>query len=189
MNPKNKWNEIKRYYQQQNRWILTSPKNEWAIDPYLWDCGRQMIFMTPIELNFWADCRNENLVLYPQYPACGYFMDFANPVAKVGIECDGQMYHTDTEADAYRQHTLENEGWTIYRITGRECNEDWREEYDEESDRDLCIAPAGVNLAKRIGQEHSIKRMAGKSQGARRVGDFADEWIAHLIEHFSRGAA
>ena len=189
MNPKNKWNEIKRHYQQHSRWILSQPKNEWAIDPYLWDCGRQMIFMTPIEVNFWADCRDENLVLYPQYPACGYFMDFANPVAKVGIECDGQAYHTDKVADSYRQHLLESEGWTVYRITGRECNEDWREEFDEETETEICIEPAGVTLARRIGQLHGIKRMCGDSRGARHIGDFSGEWIDHLIDRFSRAGA
>lgn len=189
MSPQNKWAEIKRHYQKHNRWILAGEKNEWAIDPYLWDCSKQMIFMTPIELNFWADCRNENLVLYPQYPACGYFMDFANPVAKVGIECDGKIFHTDKEADAYRQHVLESEGWTIYRITGRECNEDWREEFDDETGREICIEPAGVTLAKRIGQEHGIKRMQVASRGPRLIGEISEDLITRLIERFSMGAA
>jgi very-short-patch-repair endonuclease len=148
-----------------------------------------MIFMTPIEMNFWADCRDQNLVLYPQYPACGYFIDFANPVAKVGIECDGRAYHQDKDADAYRQHVLESNGWSIYRITGRECNENWREEIDEETGHETCVAPAGVRLAQEIGLVHGIKRNRKESRGARRVGDFFDEWMAHLIEQLSRGAA
>ena len=40
----------------------------------------------------------------------------------LGIECDGAMYHSSTNAkerDIYRQRFLENRGWTIERIWSR----------------------------------------------------------------------
>lgn len=150
MNPPNKWNAIRQHYARYSERIQATPRNEWAMDPYMWDMGQHMIFMTPIEENFWADCRDADLILYPQYPACGYFIDFANPAAKVGVECDGRAYHTDKARDAHRQGVLERSGWTIYRIGGRECNEHW----DEENGR----PPSGRLLADRIGQEYGIKR-------------------------------
>jgi very-short-patch-repair endonuclease len=40
----------------------------------------------------------------------------------LGIECDGAMYHSTTNAkerDVYRQRFLESRGWTIERIWSR----------------------------------------------------------------------
>ena len=70
------------------------------------------------------DIRAADLVMYPQYPIKGYFVDFANPAAKVCIECDGSQWHQDTEKDAIRQRNIEAQGWTMYRITGRACKTD-----------------------------------------------------------------
>lgn len=113
--------------------------------------------MTPIETNFWADARDAGAILYPQWPACGYFLDFANPVAKVAIECDGYAYHLDRESDAKRQAVLEAAGWTIYRISGRECNMDYDEETHTES--------PGKRLLDRICDRHGIKRMSAGNGG------------------------
>lgn len=148
----NNWRAIRAHYAEFGPEILAYRRDEWAIDPYQWDMGSGMIQMTPIEMNFWADARNANAVLYPQWPACGYFLDFANPVAKVAIECDGHAYHLDREADAKRQAKLEAAGWTIYRISGRECNMDYDEETHAES--------PGKVLIDRICADHGIKRMS-----------------------------
>lgn len=170
MSAQNKWNAIRHHYAKIGSRIMSAPKNEWACDPYLWDAGQNMIFMTPIETNFWADSRDADLILYPQYPACGFFLDFANPVAKVGIECDGWAYHQDVERDAKRQAVLESHGWTIYRITGRECNENWCEETGK--------PPAGRLLADEIGFIHGIKRRVKADSQPVRIGDLAKEaWI------------
>jgi very-short-patch-repair endonuclease len=158
----NNWDAIRAHYARINHLIEAAPRNEWACDPYLWDAGKNMISMTPIEENFWADCREADLILYPQYPACGYFIDFANPAARVGIECDGRAFHTDKARDAHRQGVLEDNGWTIYRIGGRECNENW----DECSKK----APAGRLLADQIGELHNIKRREFERKGTRPVG-------------------
>jgi very-short-patch-repair endonuclease len=77
--------------------------------------------MTPIESAVWSDIRCEPIPMYPQIPALRYFFDFANPFIKVAIECDGKQWH-DPAKDAIRDAKLMADGWTIYRIPGRECN-------------------------------------------------------------------
>lgn len=108
--------------------IMAAPKNEWAIDPYAWD---GLIEMTPIEDAMWTHIRLTNSVFYPQWPACGFYLDFANPRAKVAIECDGKAYHTDKEKDARRDAKLRDNGWTIYRFPGWLCVTDSDEETSE----------------------------------------------------------
>jgi hypothetical protein len=154
----NNWREIQLHYAKRAHLIQAATADKWAVDPYAWD-GKGMIFMTPIEQNFWSDIRSVGLVMYPQYPAQGFFLDFANPAAKVGVECDGAEFHTDWKRDRERQAVLEGHGWRIYRISGRECNENWDEERDEPR-------PAGERLCDLIGERHKIKcGVRGKKRG------------------------
>jgi very-short-patch-repair endonuclease len=176
MTAQNNWTAIKAHYAKLNERIFSCTANTWAADPYAWDMGQHMIFMTPIEENFWADCREADLILYPQYPACGYFIDFANPVAKVGIECDGKAFHVDKERDEYRQGVLERAGWSIFRISGRECNENW----------DADVAPAGRRLAELIGRNFGIKRSASHS-GTRQVGEVFMDRLEEMLSRWTRG--
>lgn len=85
-------------------------------DPYFHDWK-----MTPIEQKAWVDIRSMGLPMFPQFPVLNYFLDFANPFLKVGLECDGKEWH-DEEKDAERDARLVCEGWTVYRVTGAECN-------------------------------------------------------------------
>jgi very-short-patch-repair endonuclease len=144
----NNWQLIREFYDMMNPAILKEKSNEWAIDPYAWDTG--LVTMTPIESWFWQDIRQANAVFYPQYPVEGFFLDFANPVAKVGIECDGHDYHLDKEKDRERDQKLQALGWTIYRITGAEC----RIEFDDETRE---YSP-GQKLMKRICDNHKVSR-------------------------------
>lgn len=144
----NDWAKIKEHYAQMDREILAEKKNEWAIDPYAWDTG--MITMTPIERMLWADLRMHNAIFYPQYPIGGVFVDFANPVAKVAIECDGKQYHTDKAKDRERDGQLESRGWIVYRISGADCIKDFDEEEMRES-------PASV-FVRNIVDTHGVKR-------------------------------
>lgn len=138
----NKWKEIRSHYAKHNHEIMSEKAHVFAIDPYAWDMGKAMIWMTPIETAMWCDIRNQGLVMYPQWPQCGFFLDFANPVAKVAIECDGKEFH-DEVLDRKRDAILENDGWTIYRIKGFQClkdgfeNEDGKYEYSYSEK--LCI--------------------------------------------------
>lgn len=137
----NNWKAIKRFYELWNPEIFAQRRDEWAMDPYEWDNG--MLRFTPIEDWLWADMRDNGAIIYPQYPVGGVFVDFANPVAKVAIECDGAAYHQDKEKDRARDARLNALGWSVYHITGSDC----RTQYDEETGelgtafkfvRDIC---------------------------------------------------
>ncbi|MFC9397324.1 AAA domain-containing protein [Streptomyces sp. NPDC057027] len=58
----------------------------------------------------------------PQYPAGRYRIDLVveGGTRRLAVECDGDAYHTEenAEADAARQRELERVGWTFVRIRG-----------------------------------------------------------------------
>lgn len=84
-------------------------------DPYFMDWQ-----LTPIESDVWRDIRGSGLPFYPQVPVMNYFLDFACPMLKIGIECDGKEWHS-YEKDKARDARLANAGWMIFRIEGHEC--------------------------------------------------------------------
>lgn len=113
-----RFDEIAKHYSLNSRAILSAKKNEWAIDPYAWN---DVVDMTPIEDRMWSTIRSFGGVMYPQFPAIGFFLDFANPVAKVCIECDGAQFH-DAKKDAVRDAKLSANGWRVYRFNGSDCH-------------------------------------------------------------------
>lgn len=163
---KNNWAKIRAFYRSHHADIMATPANEWAMDAYAWDEDR-MIFMTPIEKWFWADIRACDAVLYPQYPVLDFFVDFANPKAKVAIECDGEAYHTDKAKDAARDKRLTDIGWTVYRISGAHC----RLEQDEETG-DLSIPH---RFMQSICDAHGISRN-GRINHGQHDGDI--NWVS-----------
>ncbi len=86
------------------------------IDPYIFDFD---VPLTPIEQNVWTDIRYIGLPFFMQVPVAGYFIDFADPVKKIGIEVDGKEWHMNVKKDQERENELVALGWTIYRIPGR----------------------------------------------------------------------
>lgn len=76
---------------------------------------------TPIEMDAWQTIRGRGLPLYPQVPAGRFFVDFGDPVSRIAIECDGAAWHADKDRDARRDAELDELGWTVYRVTGKEC--------------------------------------------------------------------
>ena len=145
---RNDWDAIRRFYELWNPVLLRHRQDEWAMDAYEWDNG--MLRMTPIEQWLWADIRNNSAVLYPQYPVGRIFVDFANPVAKVAIECDGAAFHMDKEKDRTRDEMLRSRGWSVYRITGSDCRTESKEETGEPG--------AASEFVRRIAERHSIAR-------------------------------
>ena len=152
----NDWNRIREHYRIRREKIFAQPSNRWGLDPYSWmSAGIQM---TPIENGVWHDIRCEGMVLYPQYPVGRFFVDYANPVARVALECDGAAYHQDKEKDARRDWELLDMGWRVYRITGRDCLRIYEDEEDEDEDgepKDRVYSPA-TELLRRIDREHNI---------------------------------
>lgn len=145
----NDWNKIRAFYAEHMATILAGDRWEWAIPAYSWEeCGG--INMTPIENWLWADIRNANAVLYPQFPVGRFFVDFANPVAKVAIECDGYEYHLDRGKDHDRDVELGDMGWSVYRIPGYICATEQDDETGEPG--------AAAKLISDIAAWHRISR-------------------------------
>lgn len=146
----NDWSRIRRFYDQHRLSITAAGRNEWANgDAYLWERAGG-IQLTPIETWLWSDIRALDAVLYPQYPVGRFFVDFANPVAMVAVECDGAEWHTDKAKDAARDAELTKLGWTVYRITGSDC----RTEQDAETGK----SGAAYTWLRDIAESHGIRR-------------------------------
>lgn len=177
---------IKRHYATFSPLILAGDSDEWAVSAYAWDTPSSGIRLSPIERNLWADIREQNMVMYPQYPVGRYFVDFANPVAKVAIECDGAAYHQDQSKDAARQREIEALGWAVYRITGAECNQD-ETVFEDEDGRERVISSPSWRLIARIGRNHSVIR--GKRQEGsvpRRLGSVLADWLDANLQEAKR---
>lgn len=85
-------------------------------DPYALPFDR---FFTPIEQEVWCFIRIGGLPFHPEYPVLNFFIDFADPVRKIGIECDGKEFHS-YEKDFKRDEKLTALGWKIFRISGEQ---------------------------------------------------------------------
>lgn len=108
------WTVVREYY-----------RNNWD----RFRCPRPMIdpselpwldMFSPIERAAWDDIRSGGYIFFPQIPVLQYFLDFANPYVRVGIELDGKEWHIDRKRDLVRDNYLLEQGWHIYRIPGRE---------------------------------------------------------------------
>lgn len=98
--------------------VLPDLKKDIRIDPYFIDWCK---YFSPIESLAWGVIRSLGIPLYPEYPACGYFIDFADPIKKIGLELDGAQFH-NVKKDMSRDTVLWKDGWSIIRVTGREMN-------------------------------------------------------------------
>lgn len=125
----------KEHYFEQLKKIKMSYLEYWrpGVDPYM--IYHWITILTPIEYNVWSDIRYLGLPFYPQFPVRGYFLDFADPINKIGIEVDGKEWHLDKEKDLKRQNNLEEIGWKIIRIEGKYTyanKQDFFKDIDEE---------------------------------------------------------
>lgn len=111
-----RWRILREAYALQMPFILAARKSgsRGRIAPYFLDWD-----FTPIERNAWTDIRALGLPLYPQVPVGRYFLDFADPVLKIGVELDGRAFHS-VEQDEPRDIALWEKGWRIFRIPGRD---------------------------------------------------------------------
>lgn len=141
----NDWKKIRAHYSAIGN---SFQRNEWACNPYAFE--EAGITLTPIESWLWHDIRAVDAVLYPQFPVAGFFVDFANPVAKVAIECDGKNFHTNIARDELRDKKLASLGWNVYRITGADCRSGVGEESPGKS--------AARHFIESIASIHGIKR-------------------------------
>lgn len=166
-----------QFYARTVRQIMSMPANEWAVDAYAWDHDGGIV-LSPIEAFVWSDIRECDMVMYPQWPVAGYFVDFGNPVAKVAIECDGKAFH-DPERDAIRQRHIEAKGWSVYRFPGWLCARDSSEVIDAEG-RVSVVGNECLEKVRAIGQTHGLIRHANGTSGPVHVFDVVSRVIQAL---------
>jgi very-short-patch-repair endonuclease len=136
-NKVDQWGLIRQLYMENIPYILkVSKKNikKWS-SAYYFDWKR---YLTPIEQIAWDSIRvNATTVLYPQFPVFNYFIDFANPYLKIGLELDGEKYH-NYEKDLVRDKLLNRYGWKIFRVKGFETKNTYlnRSEIEEKELKD-----------------------------------------------------
>ena len=111
------------------------------------------------------------------------FLDFANPVAKVAIECDGREFH-DQRKDEERDARLSEIGWTVYRLTGSQIV---REYPDDELGHSV---PNYSELACRhIAEKHKLSgRYADEREdkGPVRIGELIPAYLERLQVRMER---
>lgn len=164
----NQYEAARLFYSTHTPLIMATPRNEWAGDPYAWE---PYISLTPIEAWLWGDIRDANVILYPQYPIDRFFADFANPRAKVVVECDGAAYHKDKAKDAARDARMQELGWDVYRLTGRECR--------SETDQETRVHGVARQVIDAIGDHYGIKRRAS---GGRGVSGCHIDLLEHILK-------
>jgi very-short-patch-repair endonuclease len=125
---------------------------QWAIDPNAIEWND---LFSPIERVVWGFIREEGVVLYPQHPCAGYFVDFGHPKARVAIECDGKAFHQDKAKDAARQAAIEAKGWTVFRVTGSQCTRRGEQGFDAEGEQYELPNPA-LALVRHLGREYQL---------------------------------
>ena len=137
----------RKQIREMYRWWLPQIKKYYPrFDPYGGN-WTSWIPHTRIEEDVWADIRYLHLPMVPEFPVLNYFIDFADPIKKIGIEVDSKKWHVDPQKDAIRQKEIEQEGWTIYRIQGWQTfkgHEDYSDvkqkncECEYEQDENIC---------------------------------------------------
>lgn len=148
-----RFNALKRFYALAMPAMRRTPKHEWATEIYEIDW---VSLFSPIEAALWDDIRAEGVVLYPQFPVAGYFVDFGHPIARVAVECDGFAYHQNHERDRRRQERIEAEGWTVYRIGGADCFTGMREEEDMDTGHTKLVVGPARQFITQIAARHRL---------------------------------
>jgi len=169
------WTAIRQHYRANTQAIYEAGRSMWGIDPYAWEHETD-IRLTPIERALWSDIRAVGVVMYPQYPVSRYFVDFANPVARVAIECDGALWHLDAEKDRKRQCEIEAEGWTVYRISGSECLKEGQE-VEDESGRRAYRSSEAFRLIRDIAEKHGIRLWSPRPGRIRAASSYRGELL------------
>lgn len=108
-----KWKALRELYRWKDEHIRQCWPRMAGPYPVDWD-------FTPIEAAAWQTIRCLGLPFYPQYPVGPFFVDFADPVMRMAIECDGKQWH-DARKDAARDAEIKSLGWSVNRFTGRQC--------------------------------------------------------------------
>jgi len=128
-----KWGYLRQIYLECMPYIVSAHKKDLMVDPYFVDWGS---YLNKAEFAVWEEIRCQCLTLYPQVPLFNYFIDFANPCLKIGVEVDGRAWH-DPVKDKKRDEFFFEYGWFIFRIPASEIytnipNPFFEENFDDE---------------------------------------------------------
>lgn len=115
---RDRWSLIRQAYVNALPYIVEASKRSrrGSVSPYFLDWTK---VLTPIEQVAWLHIRGRGIPLYPQYPEGRFFIDFASPYHKIGLELDGKQWH-DEAKDRERDGWLVRHGWKVFRIPGFE---------------------------------------------------------------------
>ncbi len=63
---------------------------------------------------------NKGYKVIPEFEVASHRIDLVvqGENARLAVECDGDQYHTDWEADQRREYILRRAGWMFWRVTG-----------------------------------------------------------------------
>ncbi|MGB3777043.1 MAG: DUF559 domain-containing protein, partial [Tunicatimonas sp.] len=128
-----KWGFIRQAYVEKMPDIMKVSKDDVrrGISPYFIDW---VPVFTPIEQEAWNSIRSTGgIAMYPQFPLFNYFIDFANPYLRIGLEMDGKDFH-DQNKDKLRDQKLADYGWKIFRVSGKECYVEYKLPYELDQD-------------------------------------------------------
>jgi hypothetical protein len=185
-----RWGFIRQIYMENMKDIMMCSEENIRgnIGPYILDWAP---FFSPIEADTWNSIRGRGIPLYPQFPVFNFFIDFANPYAKIGLELDGRKFH-NSQKDTERDQMLLKYGWRIFRVTGSECTfpsdpEEWANEEDIDEDERLdrvtkWIMETNDGVVFSIGAiyfgrpktlQEETRRLCLKSLATHRLTDFA----------------
>jgi very-short-patch-repair endonuclease len=117
-----KWGFFRQIYMENIPKILEASQKDikqWS-QVYYFDW---LSHFSPIEKIAWSSIRETGkIVLYPQFPVFNFFIDFANPFLRLGLELDGKDFHNEHK-DFEKDIKLKRFGWKIFRVSGKEANE------------------------------------------------------------------
>ncbi len=164
-----KWSLIRKLYAECMPDIMAAGKYR-GIDPYFTDWVK---LFTPIEDDAWQSIRGYGVPFYPQFPVLNYFIDFGNPVRRIGLELDGAQWH-DRDRDLVRDRRLYDEGWTIFRIPGRQTKVSYDNPFDCEEEEEHKIRHWLMNTSD--GVIYAIKECYFSRPGKWR------EWAIQTLE-------
>jgi len=84
----------------------------------------------------------EGIPVIPQWPVrSGFEIDFAILPKKIGIECDGEKWHSSSKQKRkgrFRDWMLKRSGWTMLHFTGEEIH----------NDTDKCVSVVKEEIEK-----------------------------------------
>jgi very-short-patch-repair endonuclease len=80
--------------------------------------------MTDIEILMANELNKYKIDYSYNFQVLNYWIDFAIPELKIGIECDGEYWHKDKAKDKKRDNELSDAGWTMLRFPGKEIHKD-----------------------------------------------------------------